>query len=49
MGRGARGIGAVGAFLMGVVFLGEAASGLRILAALLILAGLVLMKLSTEA
>lgn len=41
------GIGAAGAFLFGVVMLGEAASPMRIVAALLILSGLVLMKLST--
>jgi quaternary ammonium compound-resistance protein SugE len=41
------GIGAVGAFVVGVVVLGEAASALRILAAVLIVGGLVLMKLST--
>lgn len=38
------GIGAVGAFLVGIVVLGEAASPLRLLAALLIVAGLALMK-----
>lgn len=41
------GIGALGAFVLGIVMLGEAANPLRILAAVLILAGLVLMKLST--
>lgn len=41
------GIGAVGAFVVGIVFLGEAVNGLRLVAALLIVAGLVLMKLST--
>lgn len=41
------GIGAVGAFLIGVLVFGEAASALRILAAFLILSGLVLMKLAT--
>lgn len=40
------GIGAVGAFLVGVMILGEAASPMRVAAALLIFAGLVLMKLS---
>lgn len=40
------GIGAVGAFVVGVIVLGEAASPLRILAALMIVAGLALMKLS---
>jgi quaternary ammonium compound-resistance protein SugE len=43
------GIGAVGAFIAGVVFLGEAATPLRIAAAALIVAGLGLMKLSTPA
>lgn len=41
------GIGAVGAFIVGIVALGEATSALRILAAVLIVSGLVLMKLST--
>lgn len=41
------GIGALGAFVVGVVFLGESASALRLLAAALILSGLVLMKLSS--
>ena len=41
------GIGAVGAFAAGIVLLGEAASPGRLLAAALILAGLVLMKLSS--
>ncbi|ATE59388.1 DMT family transporter [Thauera sinica] len=40
------GIGAVGAFLAGIAFLGEHASTTRILAALLIVSGLVLMKVS---
>jgi len=43
------GIGAVGAFIVGIAVLGEAASAMRILAALLIVAGLVLMKLSSPA
>jgi quaternary ammonium compound-resistance protein SugE len=43
------GIGAVGAFLVGITVLGEAVSPARILAALLIVSGLVLMKLSTAA
>lgn len=38
------GIGAVGAFLVGIAFLGEAASPARIIAVLLIVAGLVLLK-----
>ncbi|TCZ55267.1 quaternary ammonium compound efflux SMR transporter SugE [Roseicella aquatilis] len=41
------GIGAVGAFVLGILVLGEAANPLRILAAVLIVGGLVLMKLST--
>ncbi len=41
------GIGALGAFLVGIVVLGEPANVLRILAAALIVAGLVLMKVST--
>jgi quaternary ammonium compound-resistance protein SugE len=40
------GIGAVGAFIAGIVFLGESASPLRLGAAALIVAGLILMKLS---
>lgn len=43
------GIGAVGAFVAGVVFLGEAVNVARVLAALLIVSGLVLMKLSGPA
>ena len=43
------GIGAVGAFLVGIAMLGEAASALRIVATLLIVAGLVLMKIATPA
>lgn len=41
------GIGAVGAFIVGVIVLGEAANAMRIAAAVLIVSGLVLMKLST--
>lgn len=41
------GIGAVGAFAIGILLLGEAASLVRIVAALLIVSGLVLMKLAT--
>ncbi|MFE1597804.1 DMT family transporter [Methylobacterium sp. ID0610] len=41
------GIGAVGAFVAGVAVLGEAASPLRILAAVLIVSGLLLMKLAS--
>lgn len=43
------GIGAVGAFIVGIVVLNEAASPMRILAALLIVAGLALMKLASPA
>ena len=42
------GIGAVGAFIVGVVFLGEHLSLMRIAAAVLIVSGLVLMKLSSS-
>lgn len=41
------GIGAIGAFIVGIVALGEAANPLRIMAALLIVGGLILMKLSS--
>jgi len=41
------GIGAVGAFLIGIAILGEAATPARLLAALLIISGLILMKLSS--
>ncbi len=41
------GIGAVGAFLLGVAVLGESLGAVRIAAALLIVGGLVLMKLAT--
>ena len=43
------GIGAVGAFVVGITLFGESASAMRVLAAALIVAGLVLMKLSTPA
>lgn len=42
------GIGAIGAFVVGVTVLGEALTPLRVLAALLIVAGLLLMKLSSQ-
>jgi len=42
------GIGAVGAFIVGIVFLGEQVSALRIGAAVLIVSGLVLMKVSSS-
>ena len=41
------GIGAVGAFVVGIVFLGEQLNFIRICAALLIVSGLLLMKLSS--
>lgn len=43
------GIGAVGAFILGIVMLGESANALRIAAAVLIVSGIVLMKLSAKA
>jgi len=42
------GIGAVGAFVVGIAFLGEQLTPLRICAALLIVSGLVLMKMSAH-
>ncbi|MFA5525181.1 MAG: SMR family transporter, partial [Tissierellales bacterium] len=41
------GIGAVGAFLVGIVFLAEPVNAARIIAAILIVSGLVLMKLAS--
>ncbi|WP_209427237.1 multidrug efflux SMR transporter [Pararhodobacter sp. SW119] len=43
------GIGAIGAFVVGVVLLGEELSAIRALAALLIVSGIVLMKVSSSA
>lgn len=43
------GIGAIGAFLVGIIILGEAATPMRLAAAALIVSGLVLMKLSSSA
>lgn len=43
------GIGTVGAFIVGVLVLGEQASAGRLLAAALIVSGLLLMKFSTTA
>ena len=40
------GIGAVGAFVVGIVALGEPADAMRVLAAALIVCGLILMKVS---
>ena len=42
------GIGAVGAFIVGIVFLGEQVSAMRIAAAVLIVSGLVMMKLASH-
>ena len=42
------GIGAVGAFLVGIAVLGEQVTVMRVAAALLVVSGLVLMKLSTS-
>ncbi len=42
------GIGAVGAFIVGIVFLGEQVSTMRIAAAVLIVSGLVMMKLASH-
>lgn len=42
------GIGALGAFVVGIVALGEQLSAMRIAAAVLIVSGLVLMKLAAE-
>jgi quaternary ammonium compound-resistance protein SugE len=42
------GIGAIGAFIVGIIFLGEQVSVLRVAAALLIVLGLLLMKLSAR-
>jgi quaternary ammonium compound-resistance protein SugE len=41
------GIGAVGAFVIGVIALGEPLTPLRVLAAILIVSGIVLMKLAS--
>ena len=43
------GIGAVGAFLVGALVLGEAVTATRVVAALLIVGGLTLMKISNPA
>ena len=42
------GIGAVGSFLVGIFILGEPTSAMRMLAAVLIISGLVLMKVSSS-
>jgi quaternary ammonium compound-resistance protein SugE len=41
------GIGSAGAFLVGIAFLGEAATPMRMLAAVLIVAGIAMMKISS--
>ncbi|WP_414898051.1 DMT family transporter [Rhodovulum sp. YEN HP10] len=41
------GIGAVGAFVVGIVVLGEAITPVRIIAALLIISGIIMMKLAS--
>lgn len=41
------GIGAIGAFVVGIVWLGEAITPMRVAAALMIVGGLVMMKLSS--
>lgn len=41
------GIGALGAFAVGIAWYGETLAAMRVIAALLILSGLVLMKIST--
>jgi len=43
------GIGAVGAFAVGILVLGEQVSAMRMVAAVLIVSGLVLMKISSPA
>jgi quaternary ammonium compound-resistance protein SugE len=43
------GIGALGAFVVGIAVLGEPAGAMRLVAAALILSGIVLMQLSTPA
>ena len=42
------GIGAAGAFLIGILFMGEAATPLRLLAGAMIVGGIVLMKLASH-
>jgi quaternary ammonium compound-resistance protein SugE len=43
------GIGAVGAFVIGIAYYGEALNFMRVAAAILIVCGLVMMKLSSSA
>ena len=42
------GIGALGAFIVGIVWLGESATLLRVLAAAMIAGGMILMKIASE-
>jgi quaternary ammonium compound-resistance protein SugE len=42
------GIGAIGAFVLGVVMLGEAATPMRVISAALILAGIIGLKLAAD-
>jgi quaternary ammonium compound-resistance protein SugE len=42
------GIGAIGAFIVGITMFGEAVNALRIVAALLILSGVILLKVATK-
>jgi quaternary ammonium compound-resistance protein SugE len=42
------GIGAIGSFAVGIFVLGEPATAMRMLAAVLIISGLVLMKISSS-
>ena len=44
----AAGVGAVGAFVVGVIVLGEQMTVMRVIAAVMIVGGLVLMKLSSS-
>lgn len=43
------GIGAIGAFIVGIIVLGEPANMMRIIAGVLIISGLVMMKLANPA
>lgn len=43
------GVGAIGAFIVGIVVLGEPANMMRIIAGVLIISGLVMMKLASPA
>jgi len=42
------GIGAIGAFILGVVMFGESLNPLRVIAVLLIFSGVVLLKVATK-